>query len=309
MPDSSLSFPPHVAIVATCLKLLTLHAYRSTDLDVHRHWLSLTHSLPVHRWYWDETSQWTLDYPPLFAWFRWLLAQVAVLLRPSLLQLRPDADRSPATIAFMSGCVIVSDSLLVWAVHRWLRFLTTAEAGRQAEPWRQALASHRRSLSEASSDARSRDSCDQNARVVRFHGQRVSLRCISNIAKHEQVCISYGLHYKYDRWCERRRQLKQSYCFDCECNACHERRQPIMHAFTCTRRHRRGSPAFKSNCDSQSASTTCPSSASTASLCPGPVMEAEIEEGTCDNKRREATRSRKEEGEGDEEEDRLACRS
>lgn len=134
-----------ILAAASGLKLALAPGYRSTDFEVHRNWLAVTHALPLKEWYvgrkdeaffarpiegdgersfvskkktqnnryLDATSEWTLDYPPLFAYFERALACLAALVAPRALSLQKEpVNDDPATVAFQRLSVAAADLAL-----------------------------------------------------------------------------------------------------------------------------------------------------------------------------------------------------
>ncbi|VDK63300.1 unnamed protein product [Anisakis simplex] len=96
------------------LKTLVVPMYHSTDFEVHRNWMAITHNLPMKVWYYENTSEWTLDYPPLFAYFELLLGMVSVFqvanrVVPSALIIQKEAYFSKELLYFHRFSVIVCD--------------------------------------------------------------------------------------------------------------------------------------------------------------------------------------------------------
>lgn len=124
-----------VVFSITAVKFLLISSYRSTDFEVHRHWLAITHNLKRDKWYYDETSRWTLDYPPFFAWFECALSYVAAQVDPAMLRISNLNYASWCTVVFMRTSVIFTDILYAYAVYRCCRSISRFQRRQKVDVW------------------------------------------------------------------------------------------------------------------------------------------------------------------------------
>lgn len=119
--------PPFLltALIASVAKLLLAPAYTSTDFEVHRNWLSITYQLPLGQWYHEATSQWTLDYPPLFACFECALARVIAAVHPQALIISAQPYNDWAFTLVHRGTVVAADVVLLFGASALARATIT----------------------------------------------------------------------------------------------------------------------------------------------------------------------------------------
>ncbi|CAH8586553.1 unnamed protein product [Schistosoma rodhaini] len=118
-----------IIAAAAAFKALFFFSYHSTDFEVHRNWIAITCSLPISEWYLDETSIWTLDYPPLFAFFEWFLSFIAIKIDPEICTITSRPYISNGLIIFQRLSVIVSELLMFAALVRLLHSVKLSGSG------------------------------------------------------------------------------------------------------------------------------------------------------------------------------------
>lgn len=86
------------------------------DYEAQRHWLEITHHLPITQWYFHDLHYWGLDYPPLTAFHSKLLGLFGHLIDPSYVELYASRGLESAdSKIFMRLTALLSDLLVFFS--------------------------------------------------------------------------------------------------------------------------------------------------------------------------------------------------
>uniref|UniRef100_A0A914ZGL2 Alpha-1,3-glucosyltransferase n=1 Tax=Panagrolaimus superbus TaxID=310955 RepID=A0A914ZGL2_9BILA len=94
---------------------MLFRCYISTDFEVHRNWMAITHKEPLSKWYYNNVSQWTLDYPPFFAYFEKTLSFIAEAVDKDILTLQEEPFLTDSVLIFQRVSVVAVDLLFIAA--------------------------------------------------------------------------------------------------------------------------------------------------------------------------------------------------
>jgi alpha-1,3-glucosyltransferase len=83
--------------------------------------MAITYELPLKDWYFDTTSQWTLDYPPFFAYFEWLLSRPAAWIDREMVRVANLNYGEQSVVFYQRATVIVSDLLFLYGCIRYFQ--------------------------------------------------------------------------------------------------------------------------------------------------------------------------------------------
>ena len=81
--------------------------------------MAITSSLPLRDWYYEHTSEWTLDYPPFFAYFEYILAYFATYFDKEMVKVANLYYDSFTMVVYHRITVIVSDIIFMYACYRY----------------------------------------------------------------------------------------------------------------------------------------------------------------------------------------------
>jgi alpha-1,3-glucosyltransferase len=83
--------------------------------------MAITYELPLSKWYFEKTSVWTLDYPPFFAYFEWLLARPAAFFDREMVRVQNLYYDSLTVIVYQRATVILSDLMFLYGCIRYFQ--------------------------------------------------------------------------------------------------------------------------------------------------------------------------------------------
>ena len=64
----------------------------------------------------QDTSEWTVDYPPFFAWFEFILSQLVSIVDPSIVKVGKLHYVSWSCVVFQKVSVILTEAVLCVAI-------------------------------------------------------------------------------------------------------------------------------------------------------------------------------------------------